>query len=132
MMIEAFDEAGSDRKAVEEMKIWLLKQKQTQDWKTPRATAEACYALLLRGTGLAFTDAVSGSVSVMKKSTLKNFPKSRRRPGQDISACHGREARSDRTWVRSPLRNPPTGLPGVPCTGSILRTSTRSPRMRHR
>jgi hypothetical protein len=32
------------------MKVWLLKQKQTQDWKTTKATAEACYALLLRGT----------------------------------------------------------------------------------
>jgi hypothetical protein len=29
-----------------------LKQKQTQDWRTPRATLEACYALLLRGTKL--------------------------------------------------------------------------------
>jgi len=32
------------------MKIWLLKQKQVQDWKTTKATAEACYALLLRGS----------------------------------------------------------------------------------
>ena len=52
LMIEAFDEITSDMKAVEEMKIWLLKQKQTQDWKTGRATVEACYALLLRGTDL--------------------------------------------------------------------------------
>ena len=52
VLIEAYDEVTSDRKAVEEMKIWLLKQKQTQDWKTGRATAEACYALLLRGMDL--------------------------------------------------------------------------------
>lgn len=32
------------------MKIWLLRQKQTQDWKTTKATAEACYALLLSGS----------------------------------------------------------------------------------
>lgn len=50
MMIEAFDEAGSDAAFVEEMKLWLLKSKQTTDWKTTRATVEACYALLLRGT----------------------------------------------------------------------------------
>jgi len=56
MMIETFDEVGKDSKSVEEMKIWLLKQKQTQDWRTPRATVEACYALLLRGTGLLSTD----------------------------------------------------------------------------
>ncbi len=52
MMVEAFDEIPFDRKAVEEMKVWLLKQKQTQSWKSSRATLEACYALLLRGTAL--------------------------------------------------------------------------------
>jgi hypothetical protein len=49
LMIEAFDEVMNDQKAVEECKVWLLKQKQTQDWKTTKATADACYALLLRG-----------------------------------------------------------------------------------
>ncbi len=52
MMIEAFDEVLNDQASVNEMKVWLLKQKQTQDWKTTRATVEACYALLLRGTNL--------------------------------------------------------------------------------
>ncbi len=52
MMIEAFDEVTNDQKSVELMKQWLLKQKQTQDWKTNRATAEAVYALLGRGTNL--------------------------------------------------------------------------------
>ncbi len=50
LMIEVYDEVAQDKKAVEELKIWLLKQKQTQDWKTTKATAEACYALLRRGT----------------------------------------------------------------------------------
>ena len=35
---------------VDRMKTWLLKQKQTQSWPTTTATAEAVYALLLRGT----------------------------------------------------------------------------------
>ncbi len=52
LMIEVFDEVARDNKSVEDLKIWLLKQKQTQDWKTPRATAEAVYALLLRGSDL--------------------------------------------------------------------------------
>lgn len=34
---------------VEEMKIWLLSQKQTQHWTTSKATADACYALLVAG-----------------------------------------------------------------------------------
>jgi uncharacterized protein YfaS (alpha-2-macroglobulin family) len=50
LMIEVYDEVAKDVKAVEELKVWLLKQKQTQDWKTTKATTEACYALLRRGT----------------------------------------------------------------------------------
>jgi hypothetical protein len=56
LLIEAYEEITADSKPVDEMKIWLLKQKQTQDWKTGRATAEACYALLLRGTNLLAED----------------------------------------------------------------------------
>lgn len=58
MMVEAFDEVMNDEKAVEECKVWLLKQKQTQDWKTTKATADAVYALLLRGDNLLKSDAL--------------------------------------------------------------------------
>ncbi|MBN2432277.1 MAG: hypothetical protein JXQ27_12440 [Acidobacteria bacterium] len=50
LMIEAFREVARDQAAVEECQVWLLKQKQTQDWKTTKATADAVYALLLQGT----------------------------------------------------------------------------------
>lgn len=50
LMIEVYDEVAGDQKAVEDLKAWLLKQKQTQDWKTTKATVEACYALLRRGS----------------------------------------------------------------------------------
>ena len=56
LMIEAFDEVMDDAKAVEDCKVWLLKQKQTQDWKTTKATADAVYALLLRGAGQLASD----------------------------------------------------------------------------
>jgi len=49
-LIEAFDEVKNDQKAVDEMKLWLLAHKQTHSWESTRATADACYALLLRGT----------------------------------------------------------------------------------
>jgi hypothetical protein len=49
-LIEAFDEVKNDQKSVDEMKLWLLKQKQTHNWESTRATADACYALLLRGS----------------------------------------------------------------------------------
>ena len=49
MMVQVFDEVADDEKSVDDLKVWLLKQKQTQDWKTTKATVEAVYALLLRG-----------------------------------------------------------------------------------
>jgi 5-hydroxyisourate hydrolase-like protein (transthyretin family) len=58
MMIEAFDEVMHDMEAVGACRVWLLKQKQTQDWKTTKATADAVYALLLRGTNLLTSDAL--------------------------------------------------------------------------
>jgi len=49
MMIEAFTDIDKNNSTVDDLKTWLLKQKQTQNWKTTKATAEACYALLLNG-----------------------------------------------------------------------------------
>lgn len=50
LLIEAFSEVSKDTQSVEAMKLWLLKQKQTQNWGTTKATADACYALLLNGS----------------------------------------------------------------------------------
>ncbi|MFZ1369697.1 MAG: alpha-2-macroglobulin family protein, partial [Ferruginibacter sp.] len=47
MMIEAFMDIDKNMATVDDLKTWLLKQKQTRNWKTTKATAEACYALLL-------------------------------------------------------------------------------------
>ncbi len=52
LMISLFTEVGGQSKAVEEMKIWLLRNKQTNNWKTTKATAAACYALLMQGNKL--------------------------------------------------------------------------------
>jgi hypothetical protein len=51
VLIEAFAEITKDQGAVTDMKTWLLKQKQTQGWSTTRATADACYALLISTDG---------------------------------------------------------------------------------
>ena len=58
LMIEAFDEVLGDVQAVEDCRVWLLKQKQTQDWKTTKATADAIYGLLVRGTDFLASDAL--------------------------------------------------------------------------
>ena len=49
LMVEAFSEIMQDNDAVYGLKQWLIFNKQTNDWETTRATAEACYALLLGG-----------------------------------------------------------------------------------
>lgn len=56
LMTEVFDEVAKDNNSVEKLKIWLLKNKQTNDWKTTKATANAIYAILLKGTDFLNSD----------------------------------------------------------------------------
>ncbi|WP_020605822.1 alpha-2-macroglobulin family protein [Spirosoma spitsbergense] len=49
-LIEAFGEINPVSAEVDDMKRWLLRQKQTQSWSSTKATTEAVYALLLRGS----------------------------------------------------------------------------------
>ncbi len=49
MIIEAFNRLNYNPQNIDKMKIWLLKQKQTQRWATSSATAEAVSALLMTG-----------------------------------------------------------------------------------
>lgn len=49
MMIEAFQTIKPDGKEVAALKTWLLKNKQASHWPSTKATADACYALLLQG-----------------------------------------------------------------------------------
>jgi hypothetical protein len=49
LIIEAFAEITKDTQAIDEMKTWLLKHKQTNNWRTSKATAQAIYAFLLQG-----------------------------------------------------------------------------------
>ena len=51
-VMEALELIGGNNDTVEEMKLWLLKQKQTQQWNSPVATADAVYALLMKGVNL--------------------------------------------------------------------------------
>ncbi len=57
-MIEVFQGVTRDLAAAEECRIWLLKQKQTQHWKSTKATADAVYAILLGGASLLSSDAL--------------------------------------------------------------------------
>ncbi len=66
-VMEAFDRVAHDNATVEEMKLWLLKQKQTLQWKSPVATADAVYALLERGVDLAASDQNGARLTIAGK-----------------------------------------------------------------
>lgn len=61
LLIEALYTIQKDQQSVNNAKIWLLRNKQTSDWKTTTATANACYALLIGGSS--FTEQ-SGNVKI--------------------------------------------------------------------
>ncbi len=70
LLIELFSEIGNEEKAVEEMKIWLLRNKQTTNWKSTKATALACYSLLLRGENWIESEATSQLTIGMQPLTV--------------------------------------------------------------
>ncbi len=67
LLIEAFSEIENDTKTVDNLKIWLLKNKQVSRWKTTKATTEAVYALLLQGSDwLSVTETVDVTLGDIK------------------------------------------------------------------
>lgn len=52
LLMQAFNEIDLRTEEIDQMKIWLLKQKQTRTWRHIPATLEAVSALLLKGTDL--------------------------------------------------------------------------------
>ncbi len=85
LMIEVFSEVGvistepesatRNLNDLDNLKIWLLKNKQTNRWKTTKATTEAVYALLLNGSDwISITEMVDIKVGekVINPSELEN------------------------------------------------------------
>ncbi|REG85194.1 alpha-2-macroglobulin family protein [Winogradskyella sediminis] len=82
LMVEVFSEVGSSIQSeeknledIDNLKIWLLKNKQTNRWKTTKATTEAVYALLLQGSDwLSATEQVDVKVGreTISPETLDN------------------------------------------------------------
>lgn len=50
LLIEAFSELENNTTTINNLKIWLLKNKQTNQWRTTKATTDAIYAVLLQGS----------------------------------------------------------------------------------
>ncbi|WP_375239052.1 alpha-2-macroglobulin [Aurantibacter sp.] len=62
LLIEAFSEIENDTKIIDNLKVWLLKNKQTNQWSTTKSTTDAIYAILLQGSDWL---SVSESVNVL-------------------------------------------------------------------
>lgn len=120
-LIEAFAEISPQTSDVDEMKIWLLKQKQTQCWDSPVSTVNAVYALLLQGNDWLsgenkvtikmgdrlITPAVVESVTGYFKETI---------PANEINASTGKITVSS---ANSQIKN--SSIAGELCIGSIIR-----------
>ncbi len=75
LMTETFAEIDKDIEIIDNLKIWLLKNKQTNQWKTTKATTEAIYALLLQGSDwLSVAESVNVTIGNQKvdPSALKD------------------------------------------------------------
>jgi len=72
LLIEVFSEIEKDTSTVDELKVWLLKNKQTNRWATTKSTTEAVYALLLQGNDwLSVNESVEVTVGDQKIAPSK-------------------------------------------------------------
>jgi TonB-dependent SusC/RagA subfamily outer membrane receptor len=72
LLIEVFTEIENDTKTIDDLKKWLLKNKQTNRWKTTKATTEAVYALLLQGSDwLSVEESVAIEIGGKKLDPIK-------------------------------------------------------------
>jgi TonB-dependent SusC/RagA subfamily outer membrane receptor len=72
LLIEAFAEITKDDTIVQELQLWLLQQKQRNQWTTTKATTKAIYALLLNPKQfVAIKDNTKFTIGTEKISTKK-------------------------------------------------------------
>ncbi|WP_018626083.1 alpha-2-macroglobulin family protein [Niabella aurantiaca] len=117
LIIEAFDEIAKDKRTADDLRTWLLKNKQTNNWESTKATAEACYALLLEGTQwLSVTPEVTIDLGGQKvESALK---KTAAGTGYFKKVIPGEKVRPSMGSVTVSV-TPPSG---IPAQGSTLPT----------
>jgi uncharacterized protein YfaS (alpha-2-macroglobulin family) len=112
LMIEVFEEVAKDPQAVDDLKVWLLKNKQTNDWKTTKATASAVYALLMSGDNWLAQDKLVeitlGSIKIGGGMIGKTDPNTTYEPGTGYfkRAWDGKEVQPSMAQVK--VANPNT------------------------
>ena len=120
-MVEVFETVAKDPKAADACRLALLANKRTAAWPTTTGTAEACYALLLRGGADWLSGEGACAVTVAGKTLVP----------EKIEAGTGAAT------VRVPLlghhagggehhgEKPDAGPPGSPCIGPTWRIRTK-------
>ncbi|NDW13680.1 alpha-2-macroglobulin [Bacteroides sp. 214] len=98
--MEAFDVVTGDEATIEEMKLWLLKQKQTQQWSSPVATANAIYALLKRGDSAMLDSRGEVNIRLNNKTLNTLAPADKSVPGM----AYIKESFTDKSMVGKPTK----------------------------
>ncbi|WP_442265824.1 MG2 domain-containing protein [Tenacibaculum sp. ZS6-P6] len=101
LLIEVFAEIKNDTKIIDNLKVWLLKNKQVNRWKTTKSTSEAIYALLLQGTNwLASDELVTVTVGnkIIDPTQLENT-KIEAGTGYFKTSWNGKEVTPDKAKV---------------------------------
>ena len=131
MMIAFMSELNNDKstptltKNLNAMKTWLLLNKQTNNWKTTIATADACYALLLSGTDWLSADK-NINIQLGKYTINSSNEKTeagtgyfkKRIDGKEVNNEMGNIVVSARSEVRG-TNKPSTSITQTPSWGSI-------------
>lgn len=108
LMIELFTETQNTH-AVDELKIWLMRNKQTNNWRTTKATAQACYALLANGKSWASGN--GGTLIKLGGTFLQKLkPDLRGQPGVDYTKT---------SWVDEQIK-PGMGRVELNNTGKVV------------
>jgi uncharacterized protein YfaS (alpha-2-macroglobulin family) len=120
LLIEAFTEITKDEQSIARMKQWLLTQKQTSHWSSTRATADACYALLLRGSDWLASD-MQATVTLggAKPIDWKDDPSVQLGTGYRKTVIPGPAVRPEMGDIRVTLSDASGTATGVPAWGAV-------------
>jgi hypothetical protein len=124
LLIEVFQELHADSKTIDQMKFWLLQQKRTNHWPTTKATADACYALLLNGSNW-ISSKQSVNIQLGDFKINSNEEKADAGTGYFKRQISGSKVRPDMGNIDLVINNSDEGT-GQPPTGN-QESSTKSP-----
>ena len=109
LLIEAFSEVSQDEASVSSMKQWLLTQKQTNSWSSTKATADACYALLMKGSNWLDADRITTiKVGTNKPLIFTSEKESEAGSGYFKSVIDGTQLQPDMGKIEVTVKGPAT------------------------